>query len=124
MPELAAAPPLIDRVAPEHLELAVEAPEALAAEVRNAGAMFLGRHAPEAIGDYIAGTNHVLPTGRSARFSSGLSVVDFMTRSSIVACGAEGLAALGPATMTLAQAEGLDAHALSIAVRLNRRPGD
>ena len=124
LPELAAAPPLIDRVAPEHLELAVEDPEALAAEVRNAGAMFLGRHAPEAIGDYIAGTNHVLPTGRSARFSSGLSVVDFMKRSSMVACGAEGLAALGPATMTLAQAEGLEAHALSIAVRLNRRPGD
>ena len=124
LPELAAAPPLIDRVAPEHLELAVEEPEALAAEVRNAGAMFLGRHAPEAIGDYIAGTNHVLPTGRSARFSSGLSVVDFMKRSSIVACGAEGLAALGPATMTLAEAEGLDAHALSVAVRLNRRPED
>ena len=124
VPDLAAAPPLVDRVAPEHLEIAVEEPEALAAEIHNAGAMFLGRHAPEAIGDYIAGTNHVLPTGRSARFSSGLSVIDFMKRSSIVACGAESLAALGPATMTLAEAEGLDAHALSIAVRLNRRAGD
>jgi histidinol dehydrogenase len=122
--DLAAAPALIDRIAPEHLELAVAEPEALAARVRNAGAIFLGRFTPEVIGDYVAGTNHVLPTGRSARFSSGLSVLDFMKRTSLVECGAEGLAALGPAALTLARAEGLDAHALSVAIRMNRRPGD
>jgi histidinol dehydrogenase len=84
--------------------------------------MFLGRHAPEAIGDYVAGPNHVLPTARSARFSSGLSVLDFMKRTSIVRCDEGGLAAIGPAAITLAEAEGLDAHALSVAIRLNRRP--
>ena len=124
LPDLAAAPALVDRIAPEHLELAVEDPQALAARVRNAGAIFLGRYTPEVIGDYVAGTNHVLPTARSARFSSGLSVTDFMKRTSTVACDAEGLAALGPAAIALAEAEGLDAHALSVAIRLNRRPGD
>jgi len=115
------APALVDRIAPEHLELAVADPEALAARIRNAGAMFLGRHTPEAVGDYVAGPNHVLPTGRTARFSSGLSVLDFMKRTSIVRCDAEALAAIGPAAVTLAECEGLGAHALSVAVRLNRR---
>jgi len=113
---------LVDRIAPEHLELAIDQPEAMARRIRNAGAMFLGRYTPEAIGDYVAGPNHVLPTARSARFSSGLSVLDFMKRTSIVSCDAGGLAAIGPAAITLAQAEGLDAHALSVAIRLNRRP--
>jgi len=116
---LADAVALIDRIAPEHLELAVENAEALAASVRNAGAIFLGRYTPEAVGDYVAGTNHVLPTGRSARFSSGLGVLDFMKRTSIVRCDAASLAAIGPAALTLAQAEGLDAHGLSVAIRLN-----
>ena len=115
---LAEAPALIDRVAPEHLELAVAEPEALMAAVRNAGAIFLGKHAPEALGDYLAGPNHVLPTDRSARFSSGLSVLDFMKRSSVVACDPAGLAALGPAGIALARAEGLEAHARSLEIRL------
>ncbi|MEQ8354311.1 MAG: histidinol dehydrogenase [Kiloniellaceae bacterium] len=109
---------LIDRIAPEHLELAVADPDALAARVRNAGAIFLGRFTPEAIGDYLAGPNHVLPTARSARFSSGLSVLDFMKRSSIISCDAEALARIGPAAVRLAEAEGLDAHAQSVALRL------
>src|SRR5437588_3169949 len=115
------AVPLIDRIAPEHLELAIDAPEVLAARVRHAGAIFLGRHTPEAIGDYIAGPNHVLPTARSARFSSGLSVLDFVKRTSIVACDAETLSQLAPAALVLAEAEGLAAHARSIAIRLNRK---
>lgn len=109
---------LVDRLAPEHLELAVADPDALAARIRNAGAIFLGRHTPEAIGDYVAGPSHVLPTSRSARFSSGLGVLDFMKRTSLVACGPAELAAIGPAAVTLAEAEGLDAHALSVALRL------
>ncbi|MBP2296389.1 histidinol dehydrogenase [Azospirillum rugosum] len=116
---LADAPALVDRLAPEHLELAVEDPDALAAKVRNAGAIFLGRHTPEAIGDYVAGPNHVLPTARSARFSSGLNVLDFMKRTTFVACDATSVQAIGPAAVTLARAEGLDAHALSVALRLN-----
>jgi histidinol dehydrogenase len=112
------APALVDRLAPEHLELAVEAPEALAKRIRHAGAIFLGRHAPEAIGDYVAGPNHVLPTSQSARFSSGLGVLDFMKRTSLIGCDAEGLAAIGPAAVVLAEAEGLDAHARSVAIRL------
>jgi histidinol dehydrogenase len=115
---LEAAPALVDRVAPEHLELAVAAPEALAGRIRNAGAIFLGRHTPEAIGDYVAGPNHVLPTARSARFSSGLSVYDFLKRSSLIACTRRGLDAVGPAAIALARAEGLDAHALSVSLRL------
>ena len=111
---------LIERIAPEHLELAVHDPDALADRVRNAGAIFLGRFAPEAIGDYVAGPNHVLPTARSARFSSGLGVLDFLKRTSLIGCGAKGLEAVGPAAVTLARAEGLDAHALSVAIRLNR----
>jgi histidinol dehydrogenase len=113
------AVPLIDRLAPEHLELAIEEADALAAKIRNAGAIFLGRYTPEAVGDYVAGPNHVLPTARSARFSSGLGVLDFLKRTSLVRCDADSLGAIGPAALTLARAEGLDAHALSIAVRLN-----
>jgi len=113
------APPLVDRIAPEHLELAVAEPERLAGAVRNAGAIFLGRHTPEAIGDYVAGPNHVLPTARSARFSSGLGVIDFMKRTTTVACDAESLSRIGPAAVTLAQCEGLYAHATSVAIRLN-----
>jgi histidinol dehydrogenase len=110
---------LVDRIAPEHLELALDDAEAFSAKVRNAGAIFLGRHTPEAIGDYVAGPNHVLPTARSARFSSGLGVLDFLKRTSLLACDAESLRAIGPAAVTLARAEGLDAHALSVAIRLN-----
>jgi histidinol dehydrogenase len=115
------AAPLIDRIAPEHLELAIENAEALAARVHHAGAIFLGRYTPEAIGDYIAGPNHVLPTARSARFASGLGVLDFMKRTTIVGCDATSLDALAPAAIRLAEAEGLDAHALSLALRLARR---
>ncbi|MGH2342812.1 histidinol dehydrogenase [Segnochrobactraceae bacterium EtOH-i3] len=111
--------PLADRVAAEHLELAVADPEALLPKIRNAGAIFLGHHTPEAVGDYVGGSNHVLPTARSARFSSGLSVLDFMKRSSLLRCSAAGLAALGPAAVALAKAEGLDAHARSVSIRLN-----
>jgi histidinol dehydrogenase len=114
------APTLIDRVAPEHLELALDDAEKFAQEVRHAGAIFLGRWTPEAIGDYIAGPNHVLPTSHSARFSSGLGVLDFMKRSSLVRCDAASFAALAPAAIRLAEAEGLAAHALSLAVRLGR----
>ncbi len=118
------AAPLIDRLAPEHLELAIAEPEALMARVRNAGAIFLGRHTPEALGDYVAGPNHVLPTMGSARFASGLSVLDFMKRTSLVRCDARGLKAIGPAAVTLAEAEGLGAHALSVALRLAAPPDD
>ncbi len=117
---LADAPALVDLLAPEHLELAVAEPEALAKRIRHAGAIFLGRHAPEAIGDYVAGPNHVLPTSQSARFSSGLGVLDFMKRTSLIGCDAKGLAAIGPAAVALAEAEGLDAHALSVSIRLGR----
>jgi len=110
---------LVDRVAPEHLEIAAADPEPLAAQVRNAGAMFLGRYTPEAVGDYVAGPNHVLPTARSARFASGLGVLDFMKRTSILKCDSESLRAIGPAAATLGHAEGLEAHARSVAVRLN-----
>jgi histidinol dehydrogenase len=116
---LSEAPALIDRVAPEHLELAVADPEGLLAAVRNAGAVFLGRHTPEVIGDYVGGSNHVLPTARSARFSSGLSVLDFLKRTSVLKLGPEQLEALAPAAMALAEAEGLEAHARSVAVRLD-----
>jgi histidinol dehydrogenase len=118
MRSLDQAPPLIDRIAPEHLELETENAEELLDRVRNAGAIFLGRHTPEAIGDYVAGSNHVLPTARSARFSSGLGVLDFMKRTSILKLNERSLAALGPAAMTLAKAEGLGAHRRSVAIRL------
>ena len=115
------APALADRLAPEHLEIATSDPERLAARINDAGAIFVGRYTPEVIGDYVAGTNHVLPTARSARFASGLSVLDFMKRTSILKLDAESLAALGPAAMTLAEAEGLEAHRRSVAIRLNPR---
>jgi histidinol dehydrogenase len=115
------AVPLIDAIAPEHLEIETREPENLAAKVRNAGAIFLGPHTPEAIGDYVGGSNHVLPTARSARFSSGLGVLDFMKRTSILKCGPDQLRALGPAAIALGEAEGLDAHARSIAMRFNPR---
>jgi len=118
VPTLAAALPLVDRLAPEHLELAVDDPQILFDQVRHAGSVFLGRYTPEAIGDYIAGPNHVLPTGRRARFASGLSVLDFMKRTSFIACTPDSLAAIGPAAVALAHAEGLPAHAASVEVRL------
>jgi histidinol dehydrogenase len=110
---------LANAIAAEHLEIMTSDPEALAAQIRNAGAIFLGPHTPEAIGDYVGGSNHVLPTARSARFSSGLGVLDFMKRTSILKCGPDQLRALGPAAMTLGKAEGLDAHARSVGLRLN-----
>ena len=115
----AEAPDLVNQLAPEHLELAVAEPDAMADKIRHAGAIFLGRHTPEAIGDYIAGPNHVLPTARAARYASGLSVLDFMKRSSLVKCDADALAAIGPAAVRLAEEEGLQAHGRSIAIRLN-----
>ncbi|MEJ0075242.1 MAG: histidinol dehydrogenase [Alphaproteobacteria bacterium] len=112
---------LTDAIAPEHLEIETHDPEPLAAKIRNAGAIFLGSHTPEAIGDYVAGSNHVLPTARSARFSSGLGVLDFMKRTSVLRLDAAALGKLGPAAIALGKAEGLDAHARSVAMRLNRR---
>jgi histidinol dehydrogenase len=117
-----AAVELIDRIAPEHLELALDQADALAEQVRNAGAIFLGRYTPEAVGDYVAGPNHVLPTARSARFASGLGVLDFLKRTSMARCDASSLAALAPSATRLAEAEGLHAHALSLSVRLGQ-PG-
>ena len=117
--DLKKAIPLANRIAAEHVELAVDNPDALLAGIRNAGAIFVGRHTPEVIGDYVGGSNHVLPTARSARFSSGLSVLDFVKRTSILRLGPEQLRALGPAAIALANSEGLDAHARSVAIRLN-----
>jgi histidinol dehydrogenase len=119
VPDLIGALPLVDRLAPEHLEISAANEEDLAAKVRNAGAIFLGAHTPEAVGDYVGGPNHVLPTARSARFSSGLNVLDFMKRTSILKCGPEALRKIGPAAVTLGRAEGLEAHARSVAMRLN-----
>ncbi len=119
--KLSDAAALSDRFAPEHLEIATEEPEALLKLVRHAGAIFLGRHTPEAMGDYIAGPNHVLPTSRTARFSSGLSVLDFMKRTTLLSLPPAAMAKLGPEAIALAQAEGLEAHARSIAARLNRK---
>ncbi|MBI3435921.1 MAG: histidinol dehydrogenase [Proteobacteria bacterium] len=119
--DLAEALPLIDRLAPEHLEIVAADAEVLARGINNAGAIFLGAYTPEAIGDYVGGTNHVLPTARSARFSSGLGVLDFMKRTSLLRCGREQLAQIGPAAIILGDSEGLQAHARSVAMRLNRR---
>ncbi len=116
---LDAAPGLVDRIAPEHVEFAVEAPEPLAARVRHAGAIFLGRYAPEALGDYVTGSNHVLPTSRAARFSSGLSIYDFLKRTSVIACDPAAFQALAGPTEALANAEGLPAHARSVSIRRN-----
>ena len=118
LPDLEGAPALVDRLAPEHLQLVVAEPEALAARIRRAGAIFLGGHTPEVIGDYVGGPNHVLPTGRTARFASGLSVFDFLTRTTILGCDARALSALGPAAVALARAEGLAAHAAAVELRL------
>ena len=118
------AVPLIDRIAPEHLELAMDGADAMAASVRHAGAIFIGRHVPEAIGDYIGGPNHVLPTSRTARFASGLGVLDFMKRTSTIGGNADALRAVGPDAVTLAKAEGLDAHALSVGIRLAEGDAD
>jgi histidinol dehydrogenase len=118
--DLADAIPLCDRLAPEHLELAVDDPEPLFARVRHAGSVFLGRHTPEAVGDYVGGPNHVLPTGRRARFASGLSVLDFMKRTSFLACDASSIQRIGPAAVALAEAEGLPAHGRSVALRLQK----
>jgi len=120
VPALEQALPLVDALSPEHVEIVAAEPERLARGIRNAGAIFLGAHTPEVIGDYVAGSNHVLPTARAARFSSGLSVLDFVKRTSILKCGPEQLRALADAAITLANAEGLDAHARSVAIRLNR----
>ena len=117
--KLGEAVDLANSIAAEHLEIMTADPESFAAQIRNAGAIFLGPHTPEAIGDYVGGSNHVLPTARSARFSSGLGVLDFMKRTSILKCGPDQLRALGPAAMTLGKAEGLDAHARSVGLRLN-----
>lgn len=116
--DLQDTPALVDKLAPEHLELAVEDPLALARAVRHAGAIFLGRHTPEAIGDYVAGPNHVLPTAGAARFASGLNLLDFMKRTTLVRCDDRSLRAIGPAAIALAEAEGLPAHARSVAIRL------
>ncbi|WP_430980921.1 histidinol dehydrogenase [Stakelama marina] len=121
VPELAAACPLVDRLAPEHLELAVDDPDQLFTLVHHAGSVFLGRHTPEAVGDYVAGPNHVLPTGRRARFASGLSVLDYMKRTSFLSLDRAGLAEIGPAAVALATAEGLPAHAKSVALRLESK---
>ena len=121
VPDLAACAPIVDRIAAEHVELAMEPgpAEALAGRIRHAGAIFIGRYTPEAIGDYVAGTNHVLPTSRAARFSGGLGVADFLKRTSLVSCTPASLAALGPAALALAEAEGLGAHGRSVSIRLD-----
>jgi len=116
--DLREAPALANRIAAEHVELAVDDPERLFAQIRHAGSVFLGRHTPEAVGDYVAGPNHVLPTGRRARFASGLSVLDFMKRTSFISMDGEALRKIGPAAVALAEAEGLPAHAKSVELRL------
>jgi len=121
VPKLADAIGLVDDLAPEHLEIVAADATPLVAGIRNAGAIFIGAYTPEAIGDYVAGSNHVLPTARSARFSSGLGVLDFMKRTSLLRCGAEQLRALGPAAIALGEAEGLGAHARAVAIRLNQK---
>src|SRR6476661_1426455 len=121
VPKLADAIGLVDELAPEHLEIVAADAAPLVAGIRNAGAIFIGAYTPEAIGDYVAGSNHVLPTARSARFSSGLGVLDFMKRTSLLKCGVEQLRALGPAAIALGEAEGLGAHARSVAIRLNQK---
>ena len=121
-PTIEVALPLVDRLAPEHLEIMTRDPEGLAERIDNAGAIFLGSHTPEAIGDYVGGSNHVLPTARSARFSSGLGVLDFMKRTSVLKCNPQSLAALGPAAVALGEAEALEAHARSVRLRLAAEP--
>jgi histidinol dehydrogenase len=117
---LANSPALVDAIAPEHVEFCTADPDTLADQVRHAGAIFLGQYTPEALGDYVAGSNHVLPTSRAARFQSGLSLYDFLKRTSVIKAGEAGFRVLGPHTVALAEAEGLPAHALSAALRLPR----
>jgi histidinol dehydrogenase len=119
VPSLGVAVELANRIASEHVEIATDNPRDLLGKIRNAGAIFLGHHTPEAIGDYVGGSNHVLPTARSARFASGLGVLDFMKRTSVLGCDPGSLSALAPAAMALARAEGLDAHGRSVSIRLN-----
>ena len=119
VPSLSESIPLVDRLAPEHLEIISADADDLTNRITNAGAIFIGGHTPEAIGDYVGGSNHVLPTARSARFSSGLGVNDFVKRTSLLKCSAESLRALGPAAIALGEAEGLQAHARSVSIRLN-----
>jgi histidinol dehydrogenase len=121
VPKLVDAIALVDQLAPEHLEIIAADADRLVTGIRNAGAIFIGAYTPEAIGDYVAGSNHVLPTARSARFSSGLGVLDFMKRTSLLKCGPEQLRSLGPSAVALGQAEGLSAHARSVAIRLNQK---
>ena len=111
---------LVNRLAPEHVELAVQSPKSLSEKINNAGTIFLGHYTPEAVGDYVAGPNHVLPTSGNARFSSGLSTMDFMKRTTFVECDKKALERIGPDAVTLANAEGLDAHALSVSMRLRK----
>ena len=118
--DLGEAALLCDDIAPEHLELCVDDPEALSDNIRHAGAIFLGKWTPEAIGDYVGGPNHVLPTARSARFSSGLSVMDFLKRTTLARMTPGALSAIGPAAETLARSESLEAHGLSVRARLDR----
>jgi histidinol dehydrogenase len=118
--DLEEAAALSDRLAPEHLELCVADPDALLERIRHAGAVFLGQWTPEAIGDYVGGPNHVLPTSRTARFSSGLSVLDFLKRTTLARMTPEALRAIGPAAETLARSEGLEAHGLSVSARLEK----
>ena len=118
---MAEAPSIVDRIAPEHLELAVANPDLLAGKVRHAGAIFLGAHTPEAVGDYVGGPNHVLPTSGAARFSSGLGVLDFMKRTTLLGCDPKSLAEIGPHAAILAEAEGLDAHGLSVTARFSQK---
>ncbi len=115
------AVPLVDRLAPEHLQLAVADPDEMAARIRHAGAIFLGRHTPEALGDYVAGPSHVLPTSRTARFASGLGVLDFLKRTTLIGADGDSLSGLAAPAIALAEAEGLGAHARSLSVRLGRR---
>ena len=121
--DLEEAADLSNRIAPEHLELCVADPEALSGRIRHAGAIFLGQWTPEAIGDYVGGPNHVLPTARSARFSSGLSVLDFLKRTTIAQMSPQALRAVGPAAEVLAQSESLQAHGLSVTARLRKLNG-
>lgn len=118
--DLSLAPELIDKIAPEHVELAVDNPDDLAGKITHAGAIFLGRYTPEAVGDYVGGPNHILPTGGSARFSSGLSVLDFLKRTSVMQCGPESLKSVGTVAIKLAELEGLGAHARSIGIRIGK----
>ena len=110
---------IINKIAPEHLEISVDNPEDIAKKINNAGSIFLGRFVPEAIGDYIAGPNHVLPTARTARFSSGISTIDYMRRTSLIKCDSGALNEIAPSAIKIAENEGVDAHALSMKIRMN-----